>query len=364
MTSSTIDSCQRAVGLALEQRQQRAKCLARVADEVQLHRIADADHPGVEIDLDAARLTLLRQELGVREARSDHQQRVAAAHQLPARPAPEQADRAGHVGHVVGDDGASEQCLGDPRAERLRGLQELGVGSERAPTGEDRHALAFVQDLGGPPQVGRRGNRQRPHVPGRGVHGPVLVRWLRGLQRREVVRDDQTGDRLLRKRDADRAVDEVPHLLGDGRHLNVLGGDVLEQRDEVDFLLVAAAERGAGLLADDREDGRVVELCVVQAVEEMDRARPGGGEADTDLAGELGVSARHQRSHLLVAHLDQLGVAVCAVEGADDRVDAVAWIAEDAVNAPCAEPLEQEVRDELGQLRSPWGWSTVRTSRS
>ena len=102
--------------------------------------------------------------------------------------------------------------------------------------------------------------------------------------------------------------------VGDGRHLNVLGGDVLEQRDEVDFLLVAAAERGARLLADDREDGRVVELGVVQAVEEMDRARPRGGEADADLAGELGVPARHERGHLLVAHLDQLGVTVCAVE--------------------------------------------------
>ena len=147
-------------------------------------------------------------------------------------------------------------------------------------------------------------------------------------------------------------------------HLNVLGGDILEQGDEVDFLLVAAAEGGARLLADDREDGPRGQLRVVEAVEQVDRARPRRGEANADVTGELGVPARHQRSHLLVAHLDQLGIAVCAIEGADDRVDAVAWIAEDAVDVPGAEPLEQEVRDELGQLRSPWGWSTVMTSRS
>jgi predicted nuclease with RNAse H fold len=35
-----------------------------------------------------------------------------------------------------------------------------------------------------------------------------------------------------------------------------------------------------------------------------------------------------------MAHLDELGVAVRAVEGAEERVDAVARIAVDAVDAP------------------------------
>ena len=68
--------------------------------------------------------------------------------------------------------------------------------------------------------------------------------------------------------------------------------DVLEQRDQVDLLLVVAAERRARLLADDRDDRRVVELRVVEAVQEVDRARPRGGEADADLAGELRVRRR------------------------------------------------------------------------
>ena len=106
-----------------------------------------------------------------------------------------------------------------------------------------------------------------------------------------------------------RAVDEVADLGRLHRHLHVLVRDVLEQRSEVDLLLVVAAEPGPGLLADDRDDRLVVELGVVEAVEQVDRAGPGGRHADADLAGELGVRARHERGHLLVADLDELGPA-------------------------------------------------------
>ena len=71
---------------------------------------------------------------------------------------------------------------------------------------------------------------------------------------------------------------------GVGRHLAVLVRDVLEQRLQVDLLLVVAAERHARLLADDREHRLVVELRVVEAVQEVDRAGARGREADADLA--------------------------------------------------------------------------------
>src|SRR5690606_40480336 len=63
-----------------------------------------------------------------------------------------------------------------------------------------------------------------------------------------------------------------------------LGGDVLEQRLEVDLLLVAAAHGAAGGLPDDGHDGHVVEFGVVEPVEQVDRAGPGGGGADADAA--------------------------------------------------------------------------------
>jgi hypothetical protein len=64
----------------------------------------------------------------------------------------------------------------------------------------------------------------------------------------------------------------VPHLLGIGDHVHVLVGDVLEEREQVDFLLVVAAERRSCLLADDRDHRLVVELGVVAPVQEVDRA--------------------------------------------------------------------------------------------
>ena len=147
-----------------------------------------------------------------------------------------------------------------------------------------------------------------------------------------------------------RAVDEMADLRRLGRHLHVLRGDVLEQRDEVDLLLVVAAQAHSGLLADDRQHRLVVELRVVEAVQQVDRARAGGGYADADFAGELRVAAGHEGSHLLVADLDELWVAARAVEGAEEGVDAVAGVAVDPVDAPLGQPFEHVVSDEFRHL--------------
>src|SRR5204862_3257228 len=90
-----------------------------------------------------------------------------------------------------------------------------------------------------------------------------------------------------------------------------------------------------------------------EAVQQMDRSGPGRGDADADLAGELRVAARHERGHLLVARLDELGVAACAVERAEKRVDPVAGVAVDAPYAPFAQPLEDVVGDEFSHRSSP-----------
>src|SRR5207248_10972733 len=62
----------RAVLLALELRDQLAQRLLRVADERHVDRVADSGAAGVDVDLDAAGLAFLWEELRVREARPDH----------------------------------------------------------------------------------------------------------------------------------------------------------------------------------------------------------------------------------------------------------------------------------------------------
>ena len=111
-------------------------------DELDLHRVTDADHARVDVDLDAAGLPLLGQELRVREARADHQQRVAALHHRVARLGPEQADRARHEGQVVRHRRFAEQRLRDACAQHVGGLDHLLGRAHGTLADEHRDALA------------------------------------------------------------------------------------------------------------------------------------------------------------------------------------------------------------------------------
>ena len=91
----------------------------------------------------------------------------------------------------------------------------------------------------------------------------------------------------------------------------------------------------------------MVELRVVEAVQQVDRARPRGGEADADLARPLRVRARHERGHLLVPGLDELDPVTEAFERADDRVDPVARVAIDPAYPVLVQALEEEFRGGL-----------------
>src|SRR3546814_10843379 len=99
-----------------------------------LGRITHADIARRQIDLHRARLTVLRQELGVWECRADHQKRVAAIHHPVARLGAEQADRAGDVRQVVRYRSLAEQRFGDTRAEQLADLDHLIGRSEEQPS--------------------------------------------------------------------------------------------------------------------------------------------------------------------------------------------------------------------------------------
>ena len=53
-----------------------------------------------------------------------------------------------------------------------------------------------------------------------------------------------------------------------------------------------------------------------------------------------------------MADLNELRVAVGTIEGAEDAVDAVAGIPEDAAHAPLLEPIQYEVADRSSGLLS------------
>ena len=123
---------------------------------------------------------------------------------------------------------------------------------------------------------------------------------------------------------------------------------VLEERLEVHLLLVVSPERHPLLLPHDGEHRLMVQLGVVEPVQEVDGAGSRRRDADTDGVRELGVPAGHERGHLLVAGLDELGtLGLGAIERSEEAVDAVSRVPEDALHAPGAETLQDEITDEL-----------------
>ncbi len=83
----------------------------RITDDRAIHRVAQADAGGVDVDLDAAHLAGLRIVLDVREGRADDQQRVARREHLLRRPRAEISD-ATH--DIAGDRPAARTCRAAP----------------------------------------------------------------------------------------------------------------------------------------------------------------------------------------------------------------------------------------------------------
>ena len=165
-----------------------------------------------------------------------------------------------------------------------------------------------------------------------------VVPWATGGilvgQELQVVRQDDAGYRPLCMRDPHGAIDQMAHLLGDAGHADKLAGNVLEKVLQVDLLLIRSAESRARLLADQRNHRHMVELGVVKAIQQMNRARTGRRVAKAHLARELGVRRRHKGRHLLVADLDVFHKILGLLQGYIQAADAVARITVDPLEPP------------------------------
>ena len=87
----------------------------------------------------------------------------------------------------------------------------------------------------------------------------------------------------------------------------------------------------------------MIEPSIVKAGEQMRCAGTGSRDADAELAGEFGVGRGHEGGHFLVPRLDELDLAVGAVERPEHAVDPVAGIAEHAPYAPGMKPRNDKV---------------------
>ena len=133
---------------------------------------------------------------------------------------------------------------------------------------------------------------------------------------------------------------DVRHV-GGAHHPRVVDGDVLEDPGEVHVLLGVRVNEVTEVVARDREDRCAIQLCVVEAVHEVQPARPGRREADAQAARELRVRGRRKRGRLLVSDLDKADLVLVRPKGLHQPVDPVARKAEDGVDAPVDERLDE-----------------------
>src|SRR5690349_6212050 len=108
----------------------------------------EADARRRNVDLDGLRLAGLWIELHVGEAGTGDDQRVAFLHRVLRRRGPEQADSAGRVRVVVGDDRLPKQGLDDRSLDRLCQPQYFLAGSETAATREDDDLRPGIDQVG------------------------------------------------------------------------------------------------------------------------------------------------------------------------------------------------------------------------
>ena len=154
------------------------------------------------------------------------------------------------------------------------------------------------------------------------------------------------GDTALGERGAAARVDERAHVAR-AHDLLVVDGDILEEGEEVDFLLVMRADQIVVGLAGDRDDRRAVHLGVVKTVEQVDRAGTRRREADAEPARVLRVAARHERRGLFVAHLHERDALLPFPQRLHDAVDAVARQTEHDAHIPVDEAIGQHIRSRL-----------------
>src|SRR5581483_9817774 len=86
-------------------------------------------------------------------------------------------------------------------------------------------------------------------------------------------------------------------------------------------------------------------------VEQVDRARPRGGQAHTQLACDFGICAGHECRRLFVPHLYEVDLVLAGAQRLHDAVDAVAGKPKDILHIPVHQGLNQLLRFPPGIVR-------------
>ena len=220
---------------------------------------------------------------------------------------------------------------------------------QRAGADKHRDFLAAVENVSRAAKIDIRRDNARRLIAHSRVHRAMFAwRDRNRVHFLHVVWNDNAGDSAFGFRDANGTIDQMPDRRRARSHVHVFVRDIFEQTDKIDFLLIIAADRGPSLLPDNRNNRGVIHFRVVESVEQMNCAGPGGGETNSHFASELRMRARHERGHLLVPNLHIVDRIARTIDGANDAVDAVPRITVNAPDTPLRDSLDQEIARRFG----------------
>ena len=160
------------------------------------------------------------------------------------------------------------------------------------------------------------------------------------------------GNAAIRQRSTTREVGNALHvrLAHDAR---VVDGNVHVQLVQLDVLLGKGVDQVGVRHAGQRQHRHLVELGVIQSVQQVDSAGTGGRQTDAQATGEFGVAAGHEGGRLLVPHLHEADAVLAIAQGFHDAVDTVAGQAEDRVDTPIMDGVDQHVGSSLCHAPHP-----------
>jgi len=330
---------------ALAERRQGGRGVAGQAD---LDRVAVGQHRRIRVDLHRAGLARGRVELGPRAVAADDQQGVAVLHHPGGSCRAQVAHRAGRQRVRLVQVRLAQQAGGHCGAEVLRQRHQLILGAPGTLPGQDGEPFAGLDQLHCGGQVVLAGQQCAVRPQRSGADLAVLLAEVgRGLLL-HVVRQDQHRRLPAGQRRPEGPVEHHRQLLGRGDLFDERR-DVLEQRRQVDLLLVARPQHAGVLLGDQRHYRRAVQLGVVEAVEDVDCARPLGDGQHPYPAGVLGLAGGHEGGALLVLGLDELRGVAGPPQRTEQRVVAVPGVAVDALHAPVGQAAHDQVDGLLGR---------------
>ena len=101
-----------------------------------------------------------------------------------------------------------------------------------------------------------------------------------------------------------RKVGNISHM-GAAHDACVVNRHIAEQSVEIDVLLGVRINQVVESVSGDGQNRLAVEFRVIQAIEQMNSARPGGSQAHSQFACVFGIRTGHECGRLFVTHVNE-----------------------------------------------------------